>query len=299
MEQKKYTDVIRLGHKTTVGVLTKGDNIIIQEKIDGSNAGFRRVGDKLIAYSRNNELHEGLTLNGFYQFVQSLNPQIFVEGYIYFGEWLRAKHKIDYSKRTADFYMFDLYDVDNECYCDYTDAKFVAELIGLTFVPIFYEGEYIDFEHLMSFVGKSDIAEHGEGIVVKNTNYRNQYGNQIYVKLVTEEFAETQKQKLPKDPTGYGLNKFVAEFLTPARVEKFMYKLVDEQFIPEDYGIELMGTILKELGSRIYDDLLKEESDNLSEEDSDEKDIKKSIGKVLPLLVKSIVLENQKNYQQV
>jgi hypothetical protein len=33
----------RLGHKTTLGVLNEGDHIVIQEKIDGANASFRKL----------------------------------------------------------------------------------------------------------------------------------------------------------------------------------------------------------------------------------------------------------------
>lgn len=70
MEQKKYQSIDRLGSKHTIGVLTEGDNIVIQEKIDGANASFRKDGDIVRAYSRNNELNEENTLGGFYQFVQ-------------------------------------------------------------------------------------------------------------------------------------------------------------------------------------------------------------------------------------
>ena len=41
-EMKKYMDVVRLGHKTTEGVLNVGDKIVIQEKIDGANASFKK-----------------------------------------------------------------------------------------------------------------------------------------------------------------------------------------------------------------------------------------------------------------
>ena len=47
MEQKKYQDITRLGHKSTIGVLGEGDNIVIQEKLDGANASFPQPPERL------------------------------------------------------------------------------------------------------------------------------------------------------------------------------------------------------------------------------------------------------------
>ena len=97
MEQKKFTDIVRLGHKNTIGVLNEGDNIIIQEKIDGANASFRRDGENIRAYSRNHELDEQNNLGRFYQFTQTptdaFRVEYLINGWIYFGEWLNP-HKV-------------------------------------------------------------------------------------------------------------------------------------------------------------------------------------------------------------
>ena len=39
-EMKKYTDIVRLGHHTTEGVLTENDYVVVYEKLDGANASF-------------------------------------------------------------------------------------------------------------------------------------------------------------------------------------------------------------------------------------------------------------------
>src|SRR5690349_17818215 len=109
MEQKKYTDIIRLGHKNTLGVLNEGDNIIVQEKIDGANASLRRDGDVIRAYSRNKELSEDNNLGGFYQFAQSLDVEELKHDLIYFGEWTNP-HKVKYPENTKKFYLYDTYD---------------------------------------------------------------------------------------------------------------------------------------------------------------------------------------------
>lgn len=271
MTQKKYHDVVRLGHKSTLGVLKEGDNIVIQEKLDGANASFRRIGNELFSFSRNNPLSEENTLGGFYEFVKNLDIHI-GEGLILFGEWLNP-HKVKYPEHAKTFWLYDIYDTVAEKYLPFDTVKVVAETLGLNLVPVFYEGEYQSFEHLQSFVGKTELGgklgdiDTGEGIVVKNVDYTDRFGNQIFVKLVTDAFREVQKQKAPKDPkiAQTAEQRFVDATVTEARVEKFLHKFVDEGILDELYGVEDMGTILKNMNVRIKEDILKEEAENFLE----------------------------------
>lgn len=298
-EIKKYTNVIRYGKPSTKEVIKEGDYITITEKLDGSNASFRLDESNEIGvscYSRNLLLTAENTLNGFYNWVveniasikDKLNPN-----YIYFGEWLK-KHKIVYKDECyRKFYMFSIWDEEKQQYLSDEIVKSEAKRLGLKTVEYFYEGKYISFEHLMSFVGKSNMTlepNTGEGIVVKNVNYFDKHNRQVFVKLVSEKFAEVQKQKLPKNPN---INQreiaLVKSVLTQPRVEKLLYKLVDEGLLKEDYAIEDMGLILKALGSRVYDDIMKEESDLFENYELDV--IKRIIGKNTPNIIKNILKE--------
>lgn len=292
-EIKKYTDVIRLGHKSTVGVLNPGDHITITEKLDGANASFILTENGVECFSRNTEVNEDNTLRGYYKWIQEnitpikekLNPK-----YRYYGEWL-VSHKIQYKPEYySNFYLFNVYDEELGEYVEDNMMFGEAARLRIKAVPLKYAGKYLSFEHLMTFVGKSDMAiEYGEGIVVKNVDYKNKYGSQVFVKLVHEDFAEIQKQRVPKDPAiTTPEREFVNTYLVEARVDKLLHKLVDEGILEEGFGIEDMGLILKNLGSRVFDDLIKEEVDYLPEE-YDEKLIRKSIGSVLPVLVKKIL----------
>lgn len=296
---KKYTDVIRYGKSSTNGVIKEGDIISITEKIDGANASFRI--DKtnplgISCYSRNNPLNEDQTLSGFYGWVidnilpikDKLNKK-----YIYYGEWL-VKHKVIYKDEYyKNFYMFSIWDIEKEQYVSDDIVQTEAERLGLTTTNYFYIGEFKSFDHLMSFVGKSDITlepNTGEGIVVKNVNYFDNYNRQVFVKLVSEKFAEVQKQRLPKNPNiDSPVIELVKSVLTKARVEKILYKLVDEGILKEDYAIEDMGLILKSLGGKVYEDIMKEESDLFVDYEEDK--IKRICGKSLPTIVKAILKE--------
>lgn len=301
MEQKKFMDVVRLGHKTTLGVLSEGDNIIIQEKLDGANSSFRRDEDAIRAFSRNHELSEENTLNGFYQFAQALDAEKLLEGVIYFGEFLNP-HKVKYPEYQKQFFLYDIFNTFTNEYVNFSMVRDEARRLNLNLIPVLYEGEYQSFEHLQSFVGKTMLGgrlgdeEIGEGIICKNVNYVNRFGNQVYVKLVTDAFREVQKQKAPKDPKIELTQEqvFVNQTVTAPRVEKFLHKFVDEGILDEHYGIEDMGTILKNMNTRIKEDIIKEESELLAY-DYDEKQLSKAVSRTVVTIVKNLLTNTTNN----
>jgi hypothetical protein len=290
-EIKRYTDVIRLGHRSTLNVLHKGDYVVIEEKLDGANASFRVDNGEVIAYSRNTQLSSDNNLRGFYEYTRNINATKLNVQYIYFGEWL-VKHKIDYGASENEFYLFDVYDIVTAQYLPFTDVVSEAYRLGFAIVPVLYAGKYHGYEQLESIMGRSVHAKdpyNGEGIVVKNVSYRDKFDHQLYVKLVSPEFCEVQKQKAPRDPSKVDAeSQFVRTFATKARVHKSLLKMVDAGKIKQPFDLSDMGMILKHLGRDIYDDLLKEESDSLPE-GYEEKSIRRAIGKYVPTIVREII----------
>lgn len=59
---KKYMDVVRHGKTFTHSTLEGNPKIVIQEKLDGANASFKRDGNEIICFSRNTQLDEHNTL---------------------------------------------------------------------------------------------------------------------------------------------------------------------------------------------------------------------------------------------
>lgn len=301
-EIKKYTDVTRYGKSNTIGVLNEGDIISITEKIDGANASFCKDTDSKMGvscYSRNQILTEDNRLRGYYDWIintivpikEKLNPN-----YRYFGEWL-CSHKVVYKEECYNnFYMFSIWDDSKDQYLPDEIVRSEAKRLGLKTPEYFYYGEYKSFEHLMSFVGKSNLTKElntGEGVVIKNVNYFDKYGRQMFVKLVSEKFAEVQKQKLPKNPNiNLKIVELIKSVLTKARVSKLIHKLVDENLLHEDFSVKDMGLILKLLGDKPYEDIMKEESDLFKE--YEEKLLKKTIGKNIPLIVKEVLKDENR-----
>lgn len=285
---KKYMSVVRLGHKTTENVLQPGDPIIIQEKLDGANGSFKLEEGEIVAFSRNERLTEQNNLQGFYEWTQTLDAKQLRSDVVYFGEWL-TKHKINYGDLTKQFFLFDVYDIEKEKYIHFTEVKKEAERLGLNLIPVFYEGEYQSLEHLESFIGQTALGvKKGEGIVVKNVDYQDVYGKQLFVKLVIDAFKEVQRIKKPRDPNFQSAEiEAVQSVLTRARVEKWIYKLIDEGVLQANFGMQDMAMILKRITPRIVDDIVQEEGEQIASFDL--KEIRKVIGKQLPLLVKEVI----------
>ena len=295
-EIKKYTDVVRLGHRSTYGVLSEGDFITITEKIDGSNASFKlNENNGVDGFSRNGPVDNVNSLRGYYEWLkENIKPELLNPRFRYFGEWL-VPHHVQYKQEYYHkFYLFNVYDDELEEYLSDEVMRDEALQLGIDTVPLLFEGRYESYEQLVGYIGQSDMAlKHGEGIVVKNVGYRDKYGHQCFVKLVHEEFTEVQKQRPPRDPNRPVTpeQEFAVMCVTKARVGKLLHKLVDEGIIEADFSIEDMRVILKNLGNRVYEDILKEESDSLPVA-YEMQVLRKAIGSKIPQIVKEILKDN-------
>ncbi|MBM7598261.1 hypothetical protein JOC34_000618 [Virgibacillus halotolerans] len=285
---KKYSKIVRHGKSSTHLTIEGNPEIVVMEKFDGANASFKLEDGTVKSFSRNKELDENDNLRGFREWVQdNVETNRILSEYIYYGEWL-VRHKLDYGDNERQFYLFDIYDERSEEYLPIHVIKAESKRLGLNLAPVFYEGEFQSLDHINSFVGESKLGDIGEGVVVKNYNYKDKFGDQVFTKIVSDQFAEkaqTKKQKLPQNTNE--LDDFVDTYLTKPRVEKMLHKLVDEGILDEEYDISDTGVILKNSGSRIIDDILEEESDSLI------KIVKKKIGKKYPSVVKEVILETR------
>lgn len=276
---KKYKDIERLKDKYAPA-FKAGEHITITEKIDGANASIVVNEDgTLTACSRRNELNQNNTLQGFYDFVQTLDASIvsaaLTSRYILFGEWL-VKHTIRYPEdKMKQFYVFDVYDTETEQYMPWDFTKQIAEFIGLKTVPLFYDGPFISWEHIYSFVGKTEMdgKPTGEGVVIKSQDrLDNKFsGTPEYVKIVAKEFSEVHQSKPQKeiDPAKIAAKKadetLAATIVTARRITKGLEKLIEDGIIPEDWDEKSLGVIAKHLPRAIYNDCVKEEPETVAQ----------------------------------
>ena len=302
---KKYLDIERCKQKYAE-TFNVGEDIVIQEKIDGSNASIRydEESGTLKAFSRRLELDADNTLNGFWDYVQTLNLDTFKEilgsRYIVFGEWMGAKHAIKYPENVyGKFWMFDVWDTQIEQYLPYEETRsFYDKLIAcgnednkFNFVPVFYIGKFESWEKTSELVGRTEVGAEptGEGIVIKRQNCLDSKSSRLpfYVKIVSEQFSEVHKSKKQKaiDPEAIAKKEanlaLAATIVTPQRVQKMIYKFIEDGLLPQDWDEHNLKDISKILPNAIYKDCVKEENETVQQVED--------FGKVAAKLSMSIV----------
>ena len=302
---KKYLDIERCKQKYAE-TFNVGEDIVIQEKIDGSNASIRydEESGTLKAFSRRLELDADNTLNGFWDYVQTLNLDTFKEilgsRYIVFGEWMGAKHAIKYPENVyGKFWMFDVWDTQIEQYLPYEETRsFYDKLIAcgnednkFNFVPVFYIGKFESWEKTSELVGRTEVGAEptGEGIVIKRQNCLDSKSSRLpfYVKIVSEQFSEVHKSKKQKaiDPETIAKKEanlaLAATIVTPQRVQKMIYKFIEDGLLPQDWDEHNLKDISKILPNAIYKDCVKEENETVQQVED--------FGKVAAKLSMSIV----------
>lgn len=269
-----YIDIERLKDKY-MDAFVLGEHIVCQEKLDGSNGAisFDTEGN-LHAYSRKTELSPTNNLRGFYEFVLTLDKDIAFAAlgsrYILYGEWL-VSHTVKYPEsRMKKFYVFDVYDKKIGEYMPWDKVKQIAEFIGLTTVPLIYDGPFVSWEHIREFVGTTqmDAEPCGEGVVVKSQDRLDNKSSKTpaYVKIVSEKFSEVHAskphtidpEKMAKRAAAEELAKTI---VTEPRVRKILLKFIDENIIPTDWDEHNMGDIARVLPRAVYDDCMKEEKE--------------------------------------
>lgn len=278
MKQKRFMDIENLRINCDNGVgFEVGDIIQITEKYDGSNAcaTFDAETNSMVAFSRKQHLKYNNTLNGFYNYVMSFDEttiQAFKNhlNYRVFGEW-NNKNKIMYNdtNKIRHWYVYDIYDTDTECWLHQDIVKDFCNQANLEYINELYYGEFISWEHCRQFGHCNTYGNTQEGVVIKNMTKLNSEYNKLpfYIKIVNDDFRESQKIRKLKviDPQVEQAQQEVLaiaqSIVTFNRVEKELYKLRDEQLVPDPITPQDMKLIAKILPQRIYEDCLKEEKD--------------------------------------
>lgn len=273
MVQKKYMNIERLKPCFADG-FEVGDLIIVQEKIDGANFSIRYDSENncIKAFSRKKELDWNNTLRGAWNWSQSLDVEkvksVLGDNLIVFAEWL-CQHTVKYpTDKYNHAYCYDIFDVNEGKYLTQDKVKQIVEELDLIYVPVFYVGKFISWEHIKGFVGRTEMGgEYGEGVVVKNQTKLNNPNTRLpfYTKIVCDTFCETKghRESKPVDIEKMAererLQSITETIVTNARVQKLVNKMVDDGILREDWDAHDMSIIAKNIGKEIYYDCVKEE----------------------------------------
>lgn len=281
---KHFMDISRIKENegselimNNIDAFQPGDIIQVSEKVDGANASIALDDNgNLVAYSRKNELNYQNTLRGFWNYVQTLDKEKFqdLEKYVCFGEWL-VSHTVKYNVDAYDkWYVYDMYDTETEEWLPQSIVKEFAKTHGLEYIHVLYEGEFISWDHCRTFLNSPAYGDKQEGIVIKNMSKLNcpDVRRPFYLKIVNDSFMETKahnhiKKVLdPQHQEEKNLAEEIAnEVVTKARVQKEIHKMIDEGILPEKLQPKDMSVVARNLPKRIYDDIVKEELERISD----------------------------------
>lgn len=251
--------------------IEKGERIVIQEKIDGSNTAIMNDNGKLRLFSRSNELTGEDGLGGFVKYMRKKERQILeylANGHVLYGEWLE-QGKINYNSlakqgKIEPYYAFDLVkeiiqrpteDEDfTRVFASMEEMKDIANKIGFKTVPELDKGIFCTYEDLKKYyVDNQKSALEGtdcirEGIVIKTLD-----GNKR-IKIVGDKFQEVKSVKNTTTKSPY---EFLDKYITPMRICKFLTTIGIENPTQEDYR-----EIFKKLDI-IAEDIIEEEKEQI------------------------------------
>ena len=274
------TDAVR---PKNTGAFEPGDLIQITTKIDGANASIAwdETTCKLEIFSRTNLLDKPGALRGFYDYIKSeIEPKLDMSKHphlVLFGEWC-VSHSIQYDTEWYNKWrIYDIWDKRLGRYMSQDIVQGFCREYKLDYIEELYFGPFISWDHCRSFLHASKAyGPRQEGIVVKNQTSSKLYSQDrrspAYLKIVNDEFKESQhskKEKKPADPEKEAEAKKAAELMeavvTEARVRKIILKLVDEGIVPAELGPKDMGAVMKHLPKRVFEDVCKEEIETVKQ----------------------------------
>lgn len=255
---RSYGKIHRLGKEETEGVLN--GNCFVQEKIDGANVScWLDDGGNIKMGSRTRVLGDE-EFNGFVPYVKThegINKILkdHPKWRLYL-EWL-VRHTLSY-KETAykKAYLFDILNEETGEFFPHDEVFKLAKEYGIETVPLHGKFDNPTVEQLMDFVGKTEFGDRGEGIVIKNLDFKNKFGDNIFAKIVTESFKEDNAITFGgnnKHSDTYYEVYVVNKYMTLPRVKKIMDKL--QPIINEKLDMKHLPRIM----NTAYNDMLVEE----------------------------------------
>jgi len=260
---KKYIHLERYGNDEVQGI--ELGQCYIFPKIDGTNGSLWWKDGSLQAGSRNRHLSLEQDNAGFMawaieqeNYLDLFNdwPEIRL-----YGEWLvphslRSYHDEAWRK----FYVFDVTLEEDDSFFTYESYKKILQDYDITFIPpvcvlknATYDGLLKELENNKYLIKDGEGC--GEGIVLKNYEYRNRFGRQIWAKMVTNTFKE--KNTLRMGPTVKNCKEMPEQvicdqYVTKHLIDKTYAKIANEM---EGWNSRYIPRLL----STVYYDLVKEE----------------------------------------
>lgn len=187
-----YTDIEN--YRSVPDIFREGEDVVITEKLHGTN--YRvcyKDGRLWVGSHRTIKKQDSKNLYWRAAIENDLVSRLsgIASNHVFFGEIFGSVQDIKYGAKQGQIFVrfFDVYDVENGKYLDYDAARSLVESVGLTFVPVLYEGPWRK-DLLEMAEKKSVLADNiSEGLVIKPTVERwDQSIGRVVLKYVSEQY---------------------------------------------------------------------------------------------------------------
>jgi hypothetical protein len=253
MNLHSYPKVYAVGHRAVSELFL--DDVLVEEKIDGSQFSFSRTGDRIAMRSRGQEVFPekpdmfGAACKSAAELSERLH-----DGWVYRAEYImKPKHNVLAYQRVPKFNLI-LFDINTgeECYLSREEKDAEAERIGMEIVPLMYSGPVSTPEDIYAFLKRESILGGPvEGVVIKNYKRFGIDKKVLMGKFVTESFKETHnKEWKANNPTiADVVERIIVSLRSEVRWAKSVQRMRDAGRLahePKDIGL-----LLKEIQADI------------------------------------------------
>lgn len=259
---EKYKKIKHLGDSENKDIFkVPDDEIVVTEKVDGSNMRVWSDNGRLVFGSRNvddleRDNKQFKKIMDYIENILSQSDEWLDEDLIYVGEAMK-KHSLEYDwTDIPKFIGFDVLHKDTGKPLGWQMARKEFKRLGFKFINIICRGKTKeikdkDLDRLMKESKYRDGKP--EGIVIKNYRRENQYGRPLFAKVVTEKFKEKKDAKFGKQKVKSDNSKYIVEkYATEARIRKIINKMV------VDEGEKLQRELMENLIHRVIHDIFEE-----------------------------------------
>ena len=206
MKFHKYQHIMKLGTDEVDGILDgavylfykiDGTNSQVFLKDDGETLGFGSRNKEItpendnagfaLSITQNKELYNGLLA------ILKAHPN-----YIIYGEWLVPHTLKTYAQNAwRKFYVFDVLDESTRHYLPYPYDNMFKDCSQCSVIPLICIMDHPTPDQVKEKLQQTGeflcASGLGEGIVIKNYDYFNKYGDQTWAKVLTEDFLGKKK----------------------------------------------------------------------------------------------------------
>ena len=255
MKFHKYQHIMKLGTDEVDGILDGA--VYLFYKIDGTNSQvfLKDDGETLGFGSRNKEITPESDNAGFALSITQ-NKELYNgllailkahPNYIIYGEWLVPHTLKTYAQNAwRKFYVFDVLDESTGRYLPYPYANMFKDCSQCSVIPLICIMDHPTPDQVKEKLQQTGeflcASGLGEGIVIKNYDYFNKYGDQTWAKVLTEDFLGKKKDLRSanrgiKDGTAQNSTEhmIINKYLTDDHISKEYSKVC------EKYGETVLG----------------------------------------------------------